>query len=135
MENTLPSFRARFRAILYGSIVMLFMTYLSQAKAQSAFTDQSAFTEIPSPVNNLRKSSKSTSSLFISIEGTVFDEGGNPLPGVSVLIKGTSFGTITDLDGRFVLDNVDNDDVLVFSYMGFLTQEIAVAPRENVNRD
>src|SRR5690606_10182766 len=49
-----------------------------------------------------------------------------PLPGVSVLIKGTSSGTITDIDGGFALDDVDDDDILVFSYMGFVTQEIPV---------
>jgi hypothetical protein len=71
-------------------------------------------------------------SQSIPINGRVLDDGGNPLPGVSVLIKGTSAGTITDLDGSFVLDVVDNDDVLVFSYMGFSTQEIQVAGRSTI---
>lgn len=61
----------------------------------------------------------------ISVTGTVLDGGGNPLPGVSVLIKGSSRGTITDIDGNFALE-VSDSDVLVFSYMGFVSQEIAV---------
>lgn len=64
----------------------------------------------------------------IAVTGTVVDESGNPLPGVSVLIKGTSTGTVTDVDGSFALE-VSGDDILVFSYMGFLTQEVPVGDR------
>ena len=46
------------------------------------------------------------------------------LPGVSVLVKGTTHGTVTDLDGNYNLKNVSSDDVLEFSFVGFEKQEI-----------
>ena len=63
-----------------------------------------------------------------SIAGTITDNMGEPLPGASVLEKGTTNGTITDIDGRFQL-NVRDDAVLVFSFVGYKSKEIAVAGR------
>ena len=59
------------------------------------------------------------------VSGSVSDEGG-PLPGATVLVKGTSNGTQTDFDGNFTLSNVSNTDVLIVSYIGFTTQEVPV---------
>jgi TonB-linked SusC/RagA family outer membrane protein len=52
----------------------------------------------------------------------------SPLPGVNILIKGTTSGTITDADGRFALQ-VASTDVLVFSFVGFISQEVTVGDR------
>ena len=52
-------------------------------------------------------------------------EDGEPLPGVSIIIKGTNIGTTTDLDGKYTL-NATSDATLQFSYIGFLTQEVTV---------
>ncbi|WP_183578784.1 SusC/RagA family TonB-linked outer membrane protein [Mucilaginibacter sp. X5P1] len=59
------------------------------------------------------------------VKGTVKDETGSPLPGVSVSIKGTTKGTQTDANGTFNLD-AKAGDVLVFSYIGYLKKEIPV---------
>lgn len=59
------------------------------------------------------------------IKGLVNDGSGEPLPGVSVSVKGTTSGTITDLDGKFSI-NARNNDVLIFSYVGMNTQDIKV---------
>ncbi|GMQ23345.1 TonB-dependent receptor [Algoriphagus sp. oki45] len=59
------------------------------------------------------------------ITGKVVDETGAPLPGAAVLVKGTTTGTITDLDGNFSID-VASDAVLVISYLGYSPQEIRV---------
>lgn len=56
--------------------------------------------------------------------GTVKDANDEPLIGVSVMVKGTQTGGITDLDGRFSV-NAKPGDVLVFSYIGMQTSEIA----------
>lgn len=63
----------------------------------------------------------------ITVQGTVADAtGGEPLPGVSILIKGTTQGTATDFDGNFTLQ-AQTGDILVFSYIGFKTREITVS--------
>lgn len=59
------------------------------------------------------------------LRGRVFDSNGDPLPGAGVLVKGTSKGTVTDLDGRYELA-ADPSEVLVFSYIGFKDVEVAV---------
>jgi len=61
-----------------------------------------------------------------SISGVVSDLDGNPLPGVSVIIKNTVNGVTTDFDGNFELQNVNIEETIVFSYIGFTTKEIVV---------
>jgi iron complex outermembrane receptor protein len=60
------------------------------------------------------------------VTGTVLDDSSQPLPGVSIVVKGTSTGTTSDFDGNFSI-SASNGDVLVFSYVGFDTQEITVS--------
>ncbi len=60
------------------------------------------------------------------VRGNVKSAGGEPLIGVTVLIKGTTFGTATDVDGNFDIQVPDQNTVLVFSYTGFSTQEVVV---------
>ena len=62
----------------------------------------------------------------ITITGTVRDENGETLPGVSIKLKGTVIGTVTNLDGEYVIDIDDPSATLVFSFIGHKTQEIAV---------
>lgn len=57
--------------------------------------------------------------------GTIVDESGSPLPGATVVVKGTSNGTQTDFDGSFSLDVVTGEEFVV-SYIGFISQEIPI---------
>ncbi len=66
-----------------------------------------------------------------TITGTISDNNGIPLPGVNVVVKGTSTGTATDFDGNFSLD-VDDEDVLEISYVGFKTQEVSVGSQTEI---
>ena len=66
------------------------------------------------------------------VTGTVKDQGGEGLIGVNILVQGGTEGTVTDFDGNYRLE-VPNDAVLVFSYIGFLTQEVAVSNRSVVD--
>ncbi len=66
------------------------------------------------------------------VNGTVSDENGTPLPGASVVVKGTSNGTQSDFDGNFNISAKIND-VLVISYIGYLTQEIVLVGQTNIN--
>lgn len=70
----------------------------------------------------------------VTLKGTVHDEDGGLLPGVTVTIKGTSLGTATDVDGKWALDLPDMDNiVLVFSFVGMKTQEVAYKGQEEMN--
>lgn len=62
----------------------------------------------------------------IAISGVVKDKGGEPLPGVNILVKGTTSGTITDFNGVFSLSVPDGKATLVFNFVGFQTQEVMV---------
>ncbi len=66
------------------------------------------------------------------VTGQVTDDSGELIPGVNVVIKGTTQGAITDLDGNYKLPKSD-DMTLIFSFVGFETQEVAVGSRSNVN--
>lgn len=68
-----------------------------------------------------------------TLQGAVKDTQGEAVIGASVLLKGTSIGTITGLDGDFKLDNVPaGSNVIVVSYVGYTTQEISVNGRKNI---
>ncbi len=67
-----------------------------------------------------------------TITGTVQD-GKDPLIGVSIIVKGTTNGDASDFDGNFTINNVSNNDVLVFSYTGFNTQEVLVGDQTILN--
>jgi TonB-dependent starch-binding outer membrane protein SusC len=66
------------------------------------------------------------------VTGTVFDETRQPLPGVTVLVKGTTRGTTTDLDGKFRISLQSGDQALSFSFVGFTTQEVTVGNQSSL---
>lgn len=66
------------------------------------------------------------------VTGTVLDEKGEPMIGVSVQIKGTTGGTITDLDGRFAFNKMEANAVLVISYIGYQTQEVKAGNQKSL---
>lgn len=69
-----------------------------------------------------------------TVSGTVSSsEDGMPIPGVTVMVKGTIIGTATDIDGRYSINVLEEDDVLVFSFVGMTTQEVAVNGRSVIN--
>nr|WP_321355968.1 SusC/RagA family TonB-linked outer membrane protein [uncultured Draconibacterium sp.] len=67
------------------------------------------------------------------LKGIVTDESDAPLPGVTIMVKGTSNGTITNFDGEYTLKDVKEGDVVVFSFIGMLTQEIAYSGQASLN--
>ena len=68
-------------------------------------------------------------TLAQSITGTVNDQFGEPILGASVLVKGTTNGCVTDLDGNFSLSGVQNGQTLSISFIGYVTQEVTVDGR------
>ncbi len=68
-----------------------------------------------------------------SVSGTVTDESGQPLPGATVLIKGTTQGTVTNVGGEYFISNIPDNAILQFSFVGMRTQEISVGNQSTIN--
>ena len=69
----------------------------------------------------------------INISGKVTDQSGEALIGVNIQVKGTAKGTVTDFDGLYTIDDVDDQAILVFSYIGFEAQEIPVGGQTTID--
>lgn len=82
---------------------------------------------------------KEESELFSVIQqqkevtGKITDSGGNPLTGVTVLLKGTTTGTLTDINGKYTIPVPGNQSILSYSFIGFITQEVTVGALSTVN--
>lgn len=109
-------FAPRYTSSLKNSVRVLLMTVLflslnlAQIKAETSFSQQSK-----------------------SVTGTVTDLSGATLPGVSVVIKGTAKGTITDGNGSFFLTNIPESAVLQFSFVGMKRKEVNIDGKSQVN--
>lgn len=68
-----------------------------------------------------------------TVTGLVVDGNNEPIIGANVILKGTTNGTITDLDGKFTLSNVPNNGIINFSFMGYKAQEISVTGKTVIN--
>lgn len=68
-----------------------------------------------------------------TIKGTVTDKTGEPVIGANIVVKGTTNGTITDIDGNYTLKNVSEGDVLVISYIGYLNQEVTIKGQSKID--
>jgi len=68
-----------------------------------------------------------------TVSGTITDESGEPMPGVTVLIKGTTQGTVTSADGTYAIPNIPEDAILQFSFVGMRSQEIIVGDQTTID--
>jgi type II secretory pathway component GspD/PulD (secretin) len=68
-----------------------------------------------------------------SISGTVTDESGEPLPGVTIIIKGTTTGTVTSVDGSYSISDIPENTTLQFSFVGMLTQDVTIENQTKVD--
>jgi TonB-dependent starch-binding outer membrane protein SusC len=67
------------------------------------------------------------------VSGTVTDENGSAVPGVSILERGTTNGTTTDMDGKYTLNVAGSNAIMVFSFIGYITQEIPVGSQTTID--
>jgi len=103
-------------------LVALFL--LSNTLAASSIGEATAILTTKNSLNNAR--------YYQLISGTVVDETSIPIPGVSILLKGTTTGTVTDVDGKFSI-NASENDILVFSFIGYHTSEIVVSTSSSID--
>ena len=111
------------RKIVKVSLVQIamFLIFTNVTMAKPEKEDKKGISTVESSANVLKKT-----FLAADIKGTVSDDKGEKLPGVNVIIKGTSRGTSTNANGEFSLSNVNNNDVLVLTYVGYESQEIQI---------
>jgi hypothetical protein len=69
----------------------------------------------------------------ITVSGWVKNKAGEAIPGVTIAVKGTANGTVSNLDGNFSIGNISSDAVLVFSFIGMKTQEVVVGGKTTIN--
>ncbi|MDN5202167.1 TonB-dependent receptor [Fulvivirgaceae bacterium BMA10] len=87
-----------------------------------------------SPSRKERQESGNEISIVVKeISGKVTDEEGNGLPGVNVLVKGTDVGVITDVEGNYKLNAPEDATILIFSYVGYVTEEVEIGSRAVIN--
>ncbi len=84
-------------------------------------------------VDNLTDNNSTVSATQQVVTGAVTEDSGMSLPGVSVVVKGTTIGTVTDIEGNYEISVPDANSVLVFSFVGMLTQEITVGSQAVIN--
>lgn len=68
-----------------------------------------------------------------TVKGTVKDATGEPIIGANVMVKGTSNGTITDIDGNYSISGANSSSVLVFTFIGYKSQEVACKGQHEIN--
>jgi TonB-linked SusC/RagA family outer membrane protein len=112
----------------------------SQNQTRKLLTNDLAYSgSLVSPTDNLGlrddpKTKPSTIMLMaIPVSGRVTDDDGLPLAGATVQIKGTTSGTVTDANGNFKLPVPDNNATLVFSFVGYITEEVVVGNMTEIN--
>lgn len=113
-------------------------TIILKRKDERFLEEVAKFSLVPDAKNNVSGQTSGNVSAYkireqrIDVKGKVIDATGQPLIGVSVRVKGSQAGASTDVNGNFALD-APADAVLVFTYIGYVTQEVAVNSRTSVN--
>lgn len=120
------------------SIVQKALLVRDDSEKTDAFLPVEELVSNPEPDTRASTDQLSIPSLFkqpleILVRGKVTDDQGDAIPGANVLIKGTTIGTSTDASGRFSLSVPDGNAVLVISFIGYASQEVAVADRSEIN--
>ncbi len=117
--------------------VSLSLKNVSLTQALDKFFDHQPFTYVVNQktitITSRPAAEREHFAEMINVKGKVSDNSGNPLPGVSVRLKGTTTGTITAGDGTYTLNVPDGKGVLAFSYVGFVKQEITLNGESTVN--
>lgn len=118
--------KLRLSRLIRASACLIFWAGLNvnPSHAFSKSTAKEVFSETKAPFLHVI-------SVVQPISGTVTDETGAALPGATVVVKGTTNGTITDADGKFVID-ADVDDILEISYVGYFAKEVSVNGQSSI---
>ena len=122
MKNTVKK-----RSYIYGIFVLQIFMGTPVLQAGTPLPAETGMQVKDQPVPD--SVSRSTEQVYGTVSGQVTNMQGQPLPGVTIAVKGTTAGTITDVDGNYHFINVPDDAILIFSFVGMKAQEIAVNGR------
>jgi len=140
LKRILPPLNLKFKKLKGGGYTILPVKPLKTNSSQNDYQKSAA--ELKAAVSFLEEkdlhpittSLSNVISMDFTIKGKVTDaETGEGLPGVNILVKGKQSGVITDPNGNFSIVVPDRNSVLLFSYVGYLSQEIPVANRMQIN--
>jgi len=130
---------SNFQKLLMPIRVTLILLVCSMLNAP-AFAGNSRVTKTSLSLNNKtidqttdKMEVKNAIEIQLKVSGTVLGVNKEPVPGVTVLVKGTTIGTLTDADGKYTLTNLPTGSVLVFSFMGMQTQTIEIGNRSTID--
>ena len=104
-----------------------FMFYLNKASGAVLLSALIVLFSLLSLPSNLRAQSTKT------IKGKVIAKSGEALPGVAIIIKGTTSGTVTDFDGNYTLVGAKPNSILVYSFIGFNSTEVTITNQTEIN--
>ncbi|WP_114750987.1 SusC/RagA family TonB-linked outer membrane protein [Pleomorphovibrio marinus] len=91
------------------------------------------FSPIHATENSINRTALDIGEFDITITGVVTDENGEPLPGASILLEGSTTGTVTDIDGNYSLTVPDDSQTLIVSYVGYQQQRVQIGGRSEIN--
>lgn len=113
-----------------GSVI----DFLGEASVQSdlAFRQVNHGIDVKKRSNSITKGDSVVPEGWFPVSGKVTDATGQSIPGVTVIVKGTTSGTVTDLDGNYTI-SANKGDVLVFSFVGFVTQEVVIDSQTTID--
>ena len=116
-----------FRLILRNKLIDQVLDELFREEAVSyEIVDRNILIKVESNFPGMSQQQK-------TVNGVVTDKSGEGLPGVTIVVKGTTNGTVTDLNGKYSLPNIAPEVTLVFSYVGMISQEIEVGGQSTIN--
>ncbi len=111
-----------------------FLTILSLFLCQTNILAKKAANPLNSEISNLEDVTSGTQTQqTVSISGKIVDVSGAPLPGVIIVVKGTTQGTVSDSEGKYSLANVPGNATLQFSFVGMRLMEIEVNGQSSIN--
>lgn len=113
--------------------VLFCMVLLLQVGVSAQNNGQALFVAQATGSHSEREAKQRTDEIDISVSGQVTNEEGEPFIGATILVKGTSTGTVTDIEGNYTISVPNENSILVFSAVGYGTQEQAVGDRTVIN--
>lgn len=124
-----PNFRSAWKPLLLQFAISLIVPDVSIANANGVPSVDATIA-----VNVMNASFEKSWQVSVSVTGTVTDAATKqPIPGVNIIQRGTTYGTTTDANGKYTLSGLDDDAVLVFSFIGYNTQEAIVNGRSSID--